>query len=104
LPLHLAVGGIQIRHAGVNPASQIALYDGANWTSPGVGVQGSVRALAVYNGRLIVGGHLTEAGGLPVGRIAAWDGTAWAPLGAGVNGDVLSLAVFSGELYASGVF
>ncbi len=94
----------------------IARWDGTNWNPLGTGVSingtdpGEVRAIAVYNGELIVAGYFTEAGGVPATSIARWDGNAWHALGAtGLaksSGfpDVRGLAVYKGELVVVGSF
>ena len=68
------------------------------------GVNGTVYALTVYDGDLIVGGQFTEAGGGPANNIARWDGTSWNPIGSGVNHVVYALAVYDGSLIAGGLF
>ena len=62
---------------------------------------GTVYALAVYNGDLIAGGSFTTAGGTSAYNVARWDGSTWQPLGQAMmngNGDVRSLAVYDGQL------
>ncbi|MFN3345876.1 MAG: hypothetical protein ACK412_09535, partial [Chloroherpetonaceae bacterium] len=72
------------------------------------GVNGTVSALAVYNGELYVGGRFTEAGGIFANCIARWNGTSWNTLGTGstngVNSWVYALAVYNGELVVGGEF
>jgi hypothetical protein len=70
----------------------------------GFGTNGSVYALANYNGNLIAAGSFSSAAGVSVSNIAAWNGSSWAPLGAGLNDSVYALAVFNGDLYAGGYF
>ena len=86
------------------PARNVARWDGEMWYPLGLGVDGIVRALTLYNGDLVAGGDFTEAGGLPANRVARWDGTQWHPLGEGLDGTVSWLTVFQGEVIASGVF
>jgi hypothetical protein len=82
------------------------------WSALGVGVDSTVRAMAVYDDgsgpALYVGGHFTQAGGAPASHIARWDGAAWSALGSGLNKDVFDLAVYDDgggpELYAVGSF
>ena len=64
------------------------------------GLNGSVTALTVYDGKLIVGGGFTSAGGIAVNGIAAWDGTSWSPLGSGMAAGVLT--VYDNKLIAGG--
>jgi len=76
-----------------------------NRISPSVpGVSGTVRAVAVYNGQLIVGGSFEVAGGVLAHNIASWDGTSWSALGSGANDWVRSLTVYDGSLIAGGDF
>jgi hypothetical protein len=70
----------------------------------GVGVDGVVDALAVYDDgsglALYVAGYFESAGGLPVHSIARWDGSSWSavtgPVTDGVNGRILAMTVFEG--------
>jgi hypothetical protein len=99
----LIAGGAFTR-AGDQPASRIARWDGAQWTSLGSGMNGTVLALEVYNGELIAGGYFTEAGGQLANYIARWDGAQWRSLSSGTNSTVVALAVHNGELIAGGGF
>lgn len=93
---------------------RIAKWDGVAWSPLGMGLNGFVRALAVYDDgmgageRLIAAGQFTTAGGNPALRIASWDGDAWAPLGGGLDNVVYALSVYDSgsgpELYAAGAF
>jgi hypothetical protein len=103
--------------AGGNTATNIAAWDGANWSAlvgpNGEGADSQVSAMTLYQGKLIVGGSFLNAGGETVSGVASWDGTDWEPLvssnGAiGVAilplGFVSDLEVYNGELYAGGLF
>jgi len=79
------VGG-HFTQAGGNPASYIARWDGSSWHPLGIGVSGGssireVRAIAVSDSNVYVGGSFTQAGGLPASNIACWveQGTAIDP-------------------------
>ncbi|MFN9133756.1 MAG: beta strand repeat-containing protein, partial [Phycisphaerales bacterium] len=112
-PALLVVGG-QFTAAGNVVANRVAAWDGKGWQSLGTGaangVNNTVSALAVYNGRLIAGGTFMQAGGQVANNIAAWDGTSWQPLGTGAangvgeGGGVEALAVYDGRLIAGGLF
>jgi trimeric autotransporter adhesin len=90
--------------AGGISANEIAKWDGTSWSalgSPTNGVNGTARALAVYDDgtgpALYVGGDFTTAGGISANRVAKWDGTSWSALGSptnGVDGGVQALAVY----------
>jgi hypothetical protein len=90
----------------------IAAWDGSSWhplgTPPLDGVNGFVRALAVYEGALFAGGTFSTAGGASASFIARWNGTTWAPLGAGtaegVDNTVWTMCVHNGELIVGGDF
>lgn len=80
-----------------------------------IGLSGSVRALAVFQGDLIVGGSLDSAGGQQINHIARWDGTQWHTLESGGQvgvgggssaGDVAvdALAVWDDKLVVGGRF
>lgn len=98
--------------AGGVMASNIAVWNGNNWSPLGSGTDGIVRAMAVYDDgsgpALYVAGDFQTAGGITVNSIAKWDGENWSPLESGVSGSVYSLAVFNDgtgpELYLAGYF
>ncbi len=84
----------------------VTLYDGTNFTDlPNLtGFDTDIRAMAVFNGQLHVGGAFTESGSTTLNYAARWDGSAWQPLGGGLEDEVLSMAVYNGELYIGGIF
>lgn len=92
--------------------ARLQAWDGSTWMGLGEGVSNpgprpgapDVRALIVYENRLIVAGDFRLAGGNPASNIAAWDGTSWSALGSGLGGPVRALAVYEGELVAAGLF
>jgi hypothetical protein len=90
----LIIGG-DFSIAGGRYASQIARWDGVEWSALGEGCNNVVRALAVHDAGagpvLFAGGDFTTAGGLPASRIASWNGVSWAPVGGGVDGAVYAL-------------
>jgi len=53
-----------------------------SWASLESGVDGPVKALLFYGGRLFVGGNFSHAGGISANNIAMWDG-AWHTVGSG---------------------
>ncbi len=112
----LVVGG-DFRYAGQVLTNYIAQWDGSNWAelgspwAPGITSTSPspVRALAVYQGKLIAAGAFSSAGGISTPQIAAWDGTQWSALGAGLDGDgpdvaIDALAVSGDTLIAAGTF
>lgn len=98
----IVVGGL-FSLAGAQAASNVAVWNGAAWSALGSGVNGEVRAAAVYDpdgagpapASLIVGGAFSQSGGTPVARIARWDGSSWQGLGSGLaGGEVYSMVVY----------
>jgi len=76
-----------------------------NTISPSIpGVNGSIRAVTVFNNLLIVGGDFTVAGGTLANHIAAWDGSSWSSLGLGMNSIVYALTIYDNKLIAGGYF
>lgn len=92
----LAFGDIPLRH--------VARWDGSTFSPLGSGVDRDVLALTVFDGELIVAGHLQSADGTPARSIARWNGSRWASLADGTDGIVYALAVFNGELIVAGEF
>jgi hypothetical protein len=94
----------------------IAKWNGSTWSPLGMGKNGLVSALQVFDAgsgpALYVGGSFFEAGPLTVHNVARWDGTAWSALGNGLTGNssstVETFAVYdsgsSPSLYAGGDF
>ncbi|MBI2928565.1 MAG: Ig-like domain-containing protein [Verrucomicrobia bacterium] len=93
------------------PVSNIARWDGRDWSPLGSGIERRIavadtgpRALAVFDDgsgpALYAGGLFVKAGGIPVNGLARWDGLRWSALGNGVvraqgtPGSVLAMAVF----------
>lgn len=101
--------------AGGIPVERIVRWNGTRWSSVGGGLNGIVRALAVFDDgqgtgpALYAAGEFTSAGGTPSLRVARWDGRTWSAVGGGVNGKVWTL--FAAEdgpdgpsLYVGGEF
>jgi trimeric autotransporter adhesin len=112
----LYVGGAFAALGDGTSARYVAAWDGSTWSTLGTGASNGVdyhvNALAVYAGKLYVGGAFGNAGTLSpsANMIAAWSGTAWSPLtNGGLNGlasgaIVYALCVYSGKLYIAGAF
>jgi len=94
----LYAGGSFTRPHGGSLVNYIVKWDGASWSTVGGGMNGPVRALAVFNDgsgeALYAGGDFLLAGGTPANRVARWDGVAWSPLDTGVNAPVNTLTPF----------
>jgi hypothetical protein len=111
----LYVGGAFTTAGGIE-TNHIAKWDGTFWSPLGTGMNGTVRALTVYDDgsgdgpALYAGGEFTVAGDEEARYIAKWDGTSWSPLGTGMNSRVYAFTVFddgSGggpAMYAGGAF
>ncbi|MCU0864969.1 MAG: hypothetical protein MUC36_14360 [Planctomycetes bacterium] len=103
----LVLGG-QFSAAGDCDCNNIVLYTPTTgtWTPLGIGISGTVNALATLaNGDLAVGGNFSVAGGVQAHRIARWNGVSWSPIGATFDQEVLALATLpNGDLVAGGSF
>jgi hypothetical protein len=78
-------------------------FDGTSWSDFG-GIDGTVNAMIVYNGKLIVGGSFSLAGGLEMRNIAQWDGVEWSDVSGGPNSIVSAFAIYNGDLIVGGYF
>ncbi len=92
--------------AGTTAATNVARYDGTNWTPLGSGVNGSVYALQVFKSQVYVGGNFTSAGGAVGGNVAMWDYrfNTWNNLNGGANDTVQALDNYASTIYAGGLF
>ncbi len=111
----LYVGGTFLTAGGIS-VNNIAKWDGEQWSalagSSGIGIDGTVSALAVYDDgggeALYAAGNFAVAGGISANNIAKWDGSQWSALGGasatGLNNGVGALVVFDGSLFAGGGF
>lgn len=68
------------------------------------GMVGQVITMAVYQGKLIVGGGISGAGNLAVQNIASWNGTEWSALGLGTNDAVFTMTIYNNKLIVGGTF
>jgi hypothetical protein len=89
--------GGDFNHAGGIAVSNLAKWNGSQWTEVYGGVSDVVNTLAVMGTDLYVGGNFGYAG--PVSG-----GTQWFPLGSGMDKKVLTLTVNGSDLYAGGFF
>jgi hypothetical protein len=94
------------------PINGFARFDGTNWKSVGPsgnGLMGGsitrVSAVAIWKGKLYIGGDFEDASGDPeADYVARWTGSAWEGVGGGLNRSVLSLLPAGDRLYAGGNF
>src|SRR5579859_1653877 len=78
---NIYAGGMFTNAGGIT-ASNVAKWDGSNWTALGTGVDATISTLAVDgSGILYAGGQFKTAGGVSANRIAKWDGRTWTALG-----------------------
>jgi hypothetical protein len=109
----------QFSSAGGTLTTDVAKWDGSQWSALAGGVSSSsfpvVYAMRVLDDgtgeALYVGGQFQQAGTIAASNIAKWDGTSWSALGSGIAGSsaiVYALEVFddgNGDaLYAAGWF
>src|SRR6266542_1262568 len=107
----LYAGGY-FRLAGTTPATNIAAWDGVQWSElrGGTGSIGEVSTVTFSGSVLYAGGSFTNIGGIPAYRVENWDGHDWSALGSGVSelgraGEgILGLASTGSELVAVGIF
>ncbi len=91
-------------------STNVAGWDGFNWSGLGAGLDAAVFAIDGSPGDVYVGGNFTNAypvAGFPVtvNRIARWDGGWWYSLGSGLSGGTVSaICVANGNVYAGGSF
>ncbi len=90
--------------AGGDFSSHIAAYINEEWTDLGAGLDGTVRALAVWDDEIYAGGKFATSGETIVNNIAVFSSSNWQALGAGLNGKVTSLAAGQNGIYAGGGF
>ena len=87
--------------------NRVAFWNGSAWQTAGSGLNSTVQALTVYNGKLVAGGFfdITAPGG--GARVAQFDGTTWSPLSPTFNkaiSTVFTLAATDTGLVAGGLF
>lgn len=106
LPQWLVVAGTSLIGGDQSTPVGLLVHDGVQWRGLDFDHPGTVYALTIFNGDLVIAGSFvlaTPIGGI-MNRIARWDGLNWRPLGAGPAGDVRALTVFNGDLVAAGGF
>ena len=107
LPNGDLIAGGRFSMAGGLPASNIARWNGAIWSSLGTGTSSDVYELAVLpNGDFLAGGPFVTAGGGAANRIARWSGVVWSALGSGVGSGYVNAFTLTanGDVVAGGNF
>jgi trimeric autotransporter adhesin len=100
---HLVVSG-RFSQMGGTSASNIALWNGSEWSDLAGGMNGPVSSCLSYNGLLYAAGSFSQAGGMLVKNIARWNGSSWSAFGAECDGAVSHLALGDNGLLAAGAF
>lgn len=72
--------------AGGVPVTNLAKWDGTQWSAVGGPLVGDVTALEVWNGELWVGGKMSSVDGVATIGLARWNGSTWSTFGGGVSG------------------
>jgi hypothetical protein len=98
---NLYVGGYFTSAGGVM-ASNIARWNGSDWSALGTGLNGYVHALLFKGGKLYAGGTFTNAS-LNVTNLAAWDGNTWSSWG-GADRRVREIVSRDSNIYVGGEF
>ena len=101
-------GGL-FTNSGALWITNLAVWDGSNWSTVGGGVNSTVFALVFNSSVLFAGGYFTQAGLTPASGVAQWDGANWSALGSGLAGGapfsyVNRVATLNGLVYVSGNF
>ncbi len=106
----LYVGG-RFERANRKLVNNIAVWDGSSWSGIGRGVDGEVKDIVGFKGKIYVCGEFSYAGksseneGIPANRIAEWDGTKWNAMGERpVDRQIFALATDGKALYIGGNF
>lgn len=111
---NLYIGG-DFTAAGDVRATNVAKWNGTNWSALGFSITGGggINALAFSDNTLYVGGSFTNACGISA-NLVKWDGTNWSALGSGLGGGgwpqthirptVSAMAVSGSDLYVGGWF
>jgi RHS repeat-associated protein len=89
--------------AGSLSSKFLAMWDGADWRTLGLGVDGAVHSISTFGRDVFVGGAFTKAGGFNARHLARWNGEFWTPLGLGSTNGV-SLTPYAFAPTPSGVF
>ena len=102
---NLYVAGGFTNAAGNTVATNIAMWNGSQWSALGAGLgnnNGLVYVVHFHQGALYAGGTFTNSGTTVLRRLARWDGNSWNDVGGGTDGTVGALASQDGNLYVGG--
>ena len=97
--------------AGGKQAKYIALWNGSSLNPLGSNdlsgddYSSCVRAIAINNSEVFIGGVITAAGGVLANNIAKWNGAGWETLGTGVQGgSIRAIATNGDDVFVGGDF
>jgi hypothetical protein len=102
---NIYMGGQFSAAGGSSGITNIACWNGSNWSPLSNGINGVVYALAVSGTNLYAGGRFTKAGGVATANIARWNGSSWSPIGGGLTGsgaEVWKILLRGEVLYVGG--
>src|SRR5699024_7234365 len=91
-------------NAGGNPAANMAIWDGANWSEFAGGSDAPVHTIAAVDTSIYVGGKFNNLNGNPINYIGRWDGTVWNALPTEPNADVYDIKDTPDGLLVAGKF
>lgn len=78
----------------------------AAWTPTGNGVDGTIRDMLVFDGKLYVAGNFDYSGANRIDKVAYWDGQGWHSQSSGLafsgGSSITSIEEFNGQLVAAG--
>ncbi|MCW5551522.1 MAG: hypothetical protein KIS67_05070 [Verrucomicrobiae bacterium] len=111
----LYVGGA-FATTGGNPATNIAKWNGSDWSAVGNGTgfhdeldeNPGVLALAVSGSQVVAGGRFTSVDGVSANGVARWDGSSWSALGSGFGWgfyrNIYAVAMAGTNVFVAGDF
>lgn len=86
------------------PANSIIAWDGQEWSTLGMGINGKIYDIHFHNEKLHVAGNFKISGEEVYSSIAYWDNGQWIPLQEGYTGDVYAMETYQDRLYIGGGF
>ena len=99
----LMVGGDFTDAGGLN-ATNLALWNGTNWSAFGGYTDGSVNHILSDGTNDWITGSFSTIGGVQASGIAKWNGATWTNLGLGIGGAGIAMAKAGTNLYIGGDF
>jgi trimeric autotransporter adhesin len=99
----LMVGG-DFTSAGETGATNIAVWNGTNWSAIGGDCDAAVQRITADGLDQLVHGSFSSIGGVPASGIARWNGVTWSALGQGVIPAALTSARVGTNFYVGGRF